>query len=117
MRKLRDLEKKESSDLRDDVAAGGEVLGLDTYEANKGTHLSDDIDIYGICRNCRWFKYVKYEFTSQFATCETFDKQLSGKQRIIECNSFDERGKLTLDQMLDIATIIEVGSKQMGFGT
>ena len=103
MKKLTDLESKELNQERDKIETSGESLGIDTYEAGKGRVISRDTDIYGLCKDCRYFKYVRYEFIGQRALCDRFDTRLSGSQRIVECNEFDERGKMSLQQMMDIA--------------
>lgn len=115
MKKLRDLDKDEASNLEDDVEAQSDILGQNKWEANQGVIRSEDIDIYGMCKDCRWFRYVKYEFHGQKARCECWERDMSGTQRITECVSFDERGKLTLSQMTEMAWILDFKTRKVGF--
>lgn len=102
IRRLSDLDSKEIALERDRIETSGEAMGVDSYEAGGGA-TTNDVDIYGICRDCRYFKYIRYEFHGQKAYCSRHEARLSGTQRIMECSDYDQRGKMSLNQMMDIA--------------
>lgn len=99
--------------IEDEVEAMGESIGLPTYEAGESV-VPEEADCYGICKECRYFKFVQYEFHDNHAECGAFERVLTGKQRITKCNQFDKRGKLSLDQMIDIAWIIDICAPRAG---
>ncbi len=109
-----DLDTNDRINMTEHLDAQSDAMGLCSYENNQ-IGIADDADIYGICKGCKAFRYVRYEFHGQRAECNTFDKQLSGRQRIVECVSFDEKGKLSLEQMSDIAWILDFSTKKVGF--
>jgi len=100
--KISDLPVKEETQAREVVEAAGEVLGLNTYNSS-GETIPKDVDIYGICKKCQNLDYIKYEFHGQLAYCRHHEAVLSGVRRILECSSFDKRGRMTLTNMMDIA--------------
>lgn len=102
MKRLSELDEKENTLERDRIETSGESLGVDTYEAG-GAATIGDVDIFGVCKDCKYFKYIRYEFHGQKAYCSRHEAKLSGTQRIIECSDHDQRGKMSLHQMMDIA--------------
>jgi hypothetical protein len=102
MKRLSDLDEKDIALERDKIETSGEALGVDSYEASGGPTVSD-VDIFGVCKDCRFFKYIRYEFHGQKAYCSRHEARLTGTQRIVECSDHDQRGKMSLNQMMDIA--------------
>jgi hypothetical protein len=112
MKKFRDLEEKEQKQLSKtlDIEAG--VVGAD-WDGNI-TNLSAD-DRHGLCSNCRDFRLTKTKYGRVHAYCYEWRKYLDGKDIISECTSYIKRGQMTLVDMKEIATLIDVEKRKAGF--
>ena len=116
--RLKDLDENERDQERDHLESMSEgTTGLGMWDT-PGLIFSEDLQrTYGICATCANFYYCRQSYQNKRAWCSRFEMNLSGKDRMIECNKFDKRGQLTLSQMSDIAWIIDTPKRKVGFGT
>jgi len=63
---------------------------------------------FGMCVSCKHMCYVKSEFSVVYASCSLYDVRLKEGRPIIECTGYDRKGNLTLNQMWDIAYVLEL---------
>lgn len=109
-----DDSEKKKYEIKQEVDAISESLGMDSWE-KQAPVWKDECERYGICAKCCAFFWLKYEFSGDLAHCQEWDRQLLGNQRITECSRYAPRGQMTLNQMVDIATIIDISTKKVGF--
>jgi hypothetical protein len=85
------------------------------YRENHRGIVSHD---FGLCSSCNDFNYVRYEFGKEKFGCG-YDKYMmnwpTGNERIVECLNYVERGKLSLNEMANLATYINNDKKKIGF--
>lgn len=65
-------------------------------------------DRLGICCDCSLLDFTRSEFGRVFAKCSKKKMRLEGKDRIVECTSYWQKGQMDLYEMYDIATLIEI---------
>jgi RNA polymerase subunit RPABC4/transcription elongation factor Spt4 len=112
--KMNDLSEGDRERMEEEIESATSALGMSTYaHKDGGTILEDQI---GICHNCKRLSFCESEFGNVIAFCETFDGRLSGKNRIIKCNQHSTRGAMAVDDMQNIAIIIDTDkAKIKGF--
>jgi hypothetical protein len=103
--KYTDLQDTEKRKIVTTLESASARLGRDTY-SNEPGHI-DGHNPLGICKNCKNLGMMKTEFNNIYARCRSFDVVLTGKDRISTCTDFDRKGELTLDEMREIAYLIE----------
>jgi ferredoxin-thioredoxin reductase catalytic subunit len=74
---------------------------------------------FGACSTCEHFIYVMYEHGKEFGSCGCNDVMANlptGRDKIVKCNCYIEKGRLSLTEMASMATYIESGRKRkVGF--
>lgn len=113
MDKFSDLESDEKDSIKDQLESKATGLGLDLWNsANGGSLLNNQI---GLCSNCKSLEFCKTEFDNIHARCAAYEFKLSGQNKIVECNMHSAKGSLSLDDMYDIAIIIDPPKRKSGF--
>ena len=115
--KFKDMENEEHDKERDHLESQSEAqTGLGMWEA-PGSIMSEDLKrIYGLCADCNNFQYCRQSYMNKRAFCSRFEMFLTGMDRMVECNKYEKRGQLNLNQMADIAWLIQP-TKKVGFVT
>jgi len=105
-KKFSELENDEKRTIENSLEAKASELGLESWEnyQEKGSLLEDQI---GLCAGCKSLKYCKTEFGNVFAKCNEFEFNLTGQNRITECNMLTPKGTLSLADMYSLAYMIE----------
>ncbi len=117
MKKYKDLEDKEKRDMSDELDAKALLVGADSWE-NINPQISKNKleDLLGICASCTQLEYCETEFGRTYARCGFMEIRLTGKDRMVERTKFSPRGQLSLNDMKEIATYIDVKKeKDVGF--
>ncbi len=70
---------------------------------------------FGLCSTCNNFHGATSKFGRVFARCEDMGIKLNQTDPIIECTYYDQRGVLDLKDMKEMAVMIEVEKKTIGF--
>ncbi|MHC4757201.1 MAG: hypothetical protein ACYTE8_00940 [Planctomycetota bacterium] len=114
-KKFKDLSENDYDRERDHLESMSEgTTGLGMWDT-PGMIQSEDIKAtYGLCADCSNFFYCRQSYSNKRAYCNRMEIMLTGKDRMVECNKYEKRGQLNLNQMADIAWIIEVPNK-VGF--
>ena len=105
--KLKDLETEERNDLENELEAQSIRLGMDSYDSPTDT-ITKLKDLIGVCSDCKYLDYARMEFGDVYASCDIFNKRLSGQNRVVECNKYSKRGQMSLQEMYTIAHLIDV---------
>ena len=111
-KKLTDFNKDVRQDMRDVVNAGAVSLGQDAY-AHPTEHVT--ANKLGMCSDCVYLNRILTEYGRVYAYCTEFKVPLKGIDPVKECTTHAKRGVMTLNEMQDVAHIIEVNNKQIGF--
>ncbi|KKN08869.1 hypothetical protein LCGC14_1052380 [marine sediment metagenome] len=112
MKKLSDYKDEEKQDIRESVNLQGKKI-IDSFYEEGHQKVSDDS--YGLCADCKEFKITKMEFGETFAECGVWDKRRTSQRKVEECSAYVKRGQMTLFDMQQMAYIIEVDTKKIGF--
>ena len=113
MDKFINLEDDKSSEIRSHIESKSSELGIDAWETHQGGNLLKDQ--IGLCATCKNLQYCKTEFNNINAVCKEFECKLSGSNKIVDCNVFSPKGMLSLNDMFDIAIIIDLPKRKSGF--
>lgn len=118
MSKISDLTDDERDNFENELGSKSKALGLDQWEAKHSLKNEPWLKQHvGICFDCKRLSWARKEFGGVIAHCRCFDCKLSGKERITDCSSHERVGTLTLNEMMEIATLIEISRKEAGFLT
>jgi len=110
--KLADFKKVERQKIKQEVSAKAGSMGFDSYDSCK-THVKTTD--FGLCNDCDHLQLVKSEFRTILARCYEFEIILHTGEPITECTNYEQRNTLTLNQMNDLAYIIDISKKEVGF--
>uniref|UniRef100_A0A6H2A3C2 Uncharacterized protein n=1 Tax=viral metagenome TaxID=1070528 RepID=A0A6H2A3C2_9ZZZZ len=110
--KLMDFNKEEKDKICDEVVARASMLGFDSYE---GCRTYIKTRSFGLCSDCKHLQLAKSEFRTIFARCYDFEVKLHKSEPVTECTNYEQRYTLTLNQMNEIAYIINIDQKEIGF--
>ena len=116
-KKLSDLKDDKRSSIQQELNSRSSSLGLDSWDSQAGDVQTGLKHILGMCASCKELNYCKSEFGNVYAMCYTFDIRLTGKNRITECNKYTPKNALSLNEMYNIAYLIDgnTNKKVKGF--
>ena len=114
VKKLSDFKKGEKERVQQEITEGTHKIAMsdDTWESPSEKNAVAD---FGLCTNCKWLRASKTKYGRIYAFCMEWDRALSGVDLIERCNRFDKRGQMSLYDMQQIAVIIEVDKRKVGF--
>ena len=71
---------------------------------------------FGVCASCIYFFGIETRYEKLKAVCNFSGNafRLSSSDPIERCSNYEKRGLMTLNDMRDIATLIEVSEKKIG---
>ena len=110
--KITDLDKKNKEELEGLLDSASSQIGIDAWEKSNPMDIPSN---FGICSTCKKIHYCRTEFDNVYVFCSYFEFKLSGKDKMIECNCYDKRGIMDLNDMKEIAIIIELDKRKAGF--
>jgi len=111
-RKISDIEEDSRCAIQEEVES---LSNCYDDKISKVVNVNYIKNKYGICFDCRNFTCAQYEFTGEVAKCEYFGRWLIGKDRVTNCNCYYKRATLSLQEMQNIAYILEVDKNEVGF--
>jgi hypothetical protein len=85
----------------------GKATSADISDKNK--------KLFGKCSSCKCFMFAESEYSIWYARCVAFEIGLSHKEPIVNCSAYSEIGTMTMWDMKQIATIIDIDKKTVGF--
>lgn len=78
-------------------------------------------DQFGICWNCRSFRYHATKYGKEVAVCQRYDRPdtiLSSSDPVVECTDHSNKFEMSLSMMFGMARLIDVEKpRQAGFIT
>lgn len=107
------LGKNERDRIGREVDLGARNIGSDTEYGSPPVDF--DTKKFGLCCDCSELRASISKFGSIFARCYEFDKNLNSSDPIEKCSDYKKKGSMTLWDMKEIAYIIEVDKKEIGF--
>ena len=110
--KLADFKDEERIKMRDQISAQAGILGFDLYEGCTSYLKTKD---FGLCNDCKHLQLAKSEFRTMFARCYDLEFKLHRSEPVTDCTNYEQRNTLTLNQMNELAYIIDTRQKDMGF--
>jgi len=113
-KKITDLDRKEKDKLKDFLDNKSAELGLEMYNSSNGGERRNFLEEkIGICYKCKNLKYARGEYITLLAMCQQFETRLNGRDKIIECSEYSERGRLSLENMAEMAYLIDSNKKEV----
>jgi hypothetical protein len=113
MKRYAELSEEELVATKHQIYANASLLGLDEYESARCN--ANNNSNFGLCNDCKHLQLARTEFSVLFAKCFEFEIFLRENQKTIECTHYNQKNSLSLSEMKDIAYIIEVKNKEIGF--
>lgn len=113
MTKIANLEKEDRTKIQDELETLASSMGMDSWNAYGNRNRNPLEELIGLCYNCKLLNYCKTEFGNVYALCSEFKIRLNGQNRITECNCHDAIGVMTLNEMYNIAYLIDVNKKKI----
>jgi hypothetical protein len=110
-----DLNDDDREKLDNKLDAIIKKIGIDEYSTRNGQRPSWLEEFVGICSTCKNLDWAKKEFGGVLAYCNYFTVKMSGRERIIECNHHERVGTMTLNDMKEMAILIDPPERQIGF--
>ena len=85
----------------------------DSYISGNGIKFHGDD--FGICSDCKYLYAAKTEYGTSIGKCFEMNIMLRGIDNIKECTMYGKKGSMSLDDMKEIAIIIDVNKSRVGF--
>jgi hypothetical protein len=111
----------EKSDKR--KAIDGEInvglrrLKIDVDDDAIGSFISNFSERdFGLCYDCKCLYAFKTEYGTMRGKCYEFEIIMNGINKIKHCTRYDKKGQMSLDDMKDMAILIDDEKKKVGFG-
>ncbi len=70
---------------------------------------------FGLCHTCVCFRFAETEFKVVFARCSYFRSDVRDNEPIKKCSEYEEKGRMDLADMGQIAYMIEKKKNNIGF--
>jgi hypothetical protein len=109
-KKLSEFDKTEQDNLIEELSTVGNAIEEKTDQPSN--YLAEAL---GMCHDCKYCAVTEFEFTGFIAKCNYHEALLNRKDRVVRCNSYFKRGHMTMYDMRDIAYILELDKKKVGF--
>jgi len=114
-RKLSDYDEKASNKIRESIINSANLIGIDEYEGSCGNVSNGLTSNFGLCSDCTHFSFCASEFRVRVAKCSLNNVGLYDHDPIRTCTDYLKRGQMTLSMMFDMALMLEVDKKIVGF--
>ncbi len=112
MQKYQDLNDRERRKFNSEIDGRASIISGDSYIVPKNKL---NWDMLGLCKDCKHLEAAKTEFGSMFARCSEFECTLRSGDKVVECTNYQKRNLLSLDDMKDLAVILDPNKKKAGF--
>jgi hypothetical protein len=109
-KKLNDLPKDDQAVLTNSIETASQILGMGdrwTFSGKNIKREKSDEKRIGLCASCENAHIVKTQYNIRHASCTANEFKIRLDDPITDCTSYVKRGALTLQQMWDIAYLIE----------
>ena len=94
------------------------------HDSEYGTKITErpkTLEGFGLCATCNNIEYASSAFRIKRVSCSSLNEydvlfHLTDADPIMDCTHYDERGRLSLNEMYALATLIEIDKKEaVGF--
>jgi len=114
-KKFSELGKDDQIRLRSDIDVASSALGQDDYEPPFDHPTRHRFAQYGLCATCRYLNYACSQFRVLHCRCSELEMNLTEDHPVKECTSYTNRHALSLNEMKEIAWIIDIENDPIGF--
>jgi hypothetical protein len=114
IRHYNDLEKNERYHLSSSTDTAASQLGMIEYETSDPIRHSL-LSGYGLCAGCKHLRYCRSRYRVLHCSCAENEMALSTEDSVTECTSYEERCGMSLNEMKEIAWLIDLDSREIGF--
>lgn len=106
--KVSNLESEERERIKEHIEGVSTSLGMNAHESYGSSPEQRKLkELLGMCSNCQSLSYCSTEFGNVHAVCTAFVLKLNGQNRIVECNLYEPRNVLSLNEMYSMAILID----------
>ena len=70
---------------------------------------------FGLCHDCKCLYALKTQYGTIRGKCFEFEIIMNGINKITNCTRYDKKGQMSLDDMKDLAFLINNDKKKVGF--
>ena len=117
--KISTLKDNERNAIENEIESKSSAMGMNSYITYGSTTPEQKKlkELIGMCHDCNNLSYCATEFGNVLAVCAAFQCRLHGQNRIVECNLHEPKNALTLNEMYNMAILIDIGidDKDIGF--
>ena len=112
-KKFVELDNKEQGKIKTDISCDLYRLTDTEWDDSVSNRNSLKEDCYGMCATCKSLEYARTEFGVVRSYCTAFDMLIISGRVITECTHYTKTGSLTLNQMYDMAVILELEDEKV----
>lgn len=115
-KKVSDMEEKDQTSLQNDIRRAASPLMEDEWSTD-ASERPKSLEAYGLCSTCNAISFVASEFRVRLVACDTHQSSVHGdfilhtSDPIKECTHYNERGRLSLNDMASMAILIDPNPK------
>ena len=116
-RKLSDLKTDERRQVRGEVDTVAVPIAGDDWEPTNKIHNRSGCPDYGMCSTCMHAVIIKRQYGGWAGKCDRDEigGPLDAVDRIEECSKYTKLGTMSLNDMYNIALLLDFNDKQIGF--
>ena len=107
------LEKEQQKLIKAKADIQSQLLGIDSWDGVVGN--TNGVSKFGLCVTCQEFLYAKSEFRVKAAKCRDLEIVLNQDDPVTECTQYIKKGQLSLNEMYEMAEILEIDKEKVGF--
>lgn len=106
-----DEDSPKRREISREVERGAKAIKMDE-DGNLSSKKIFNKELFGICYDCKKFRGAVTKYGNAYAWCWEFETKLNASDPVVKCSEYEKRGGLTLFEMKDMATLIEVDKKE-----
>ena len=107
--------EEEETILDKEVSIGLNRLKVDSDCEAIGTFTVFSERDFGVCHDCKHLCAFKTQYGTTRGKCYEFDMWIRGVDTIKHCTKYDKKGQMTILEMKDMAYLIDIEKKTVGF--
>ena len=107
-KKYNELKEQEKSKIKTDISCDLYRLTDTEWDDSVSNRNSLKEECYGMCATCKSLEFARTDFGVVRSYCTSFDIVVVSGRVITECTNYVRIGSLTLNQMYEMAFILEL---------
>lgn len=116
-KKLSELKTEEKRSFRNEVDTVAIPISGDDWDHHNMLHKESSTPDYGLCSSCQYAIILKRKYGGWYGKCSRDEIQggLHTIDNVEECTKYSKVGTMSLNDMYNLAYIIEVDKETIGF--